>query len=662
MTNKWLIFAGTIEGRKLAEFCSEKGIPAIVCVATEYGEELVDSISGVEIQRGRLDQTQMEELIEKHSPVGVIDATHPYASVVTQNIKASCEAKNTKYYRLVRDNGGDLGVNSEMKVFEDVKSAAEYLETQSGNILLTTGIKELPVFANAITNKDRLFARVLLQEDIFTTIDECGISKKQVLCMQGPFSKAMNKATIEQTGAAFLVTKESGKAGGFMEKVQAAKEMGITCILIARPSEETGLSLEETMKVIAPECETSSGKRTVTFVGIGMGNENQLTLEAEEAFSNADCIIGADRMLEAAKRFNKPVVSMYKATEIADYILAHAEYNSFAISLSGDVGFYSGSKKLIGELKERDSSIEIKQCCGISSPMYLASKLCMSWDDMALCSIHGRNQNIVATVRKEAKTFALVSKDESVRELAKLLVKYGLGETTMHVGVDLSYDTEKITSGKTNEFVDFTMPGLCAVIIENDKYKDAVVTHGIQDEEFLRDTVPMTKEEVRSVAISKLQLKKDSIIYDVGSGSGSVSVECALQATDGWVYAIERKEEAVNLTKANSEKFGVTNITVVPGMAPDNFGDLPAPTHAFIGGSGGNMKEIIDSLRAKNENIRVVITCIALETVAECMELIKGYDTKYEDVAAVSVAKSKILGKYHMMMGQNPVYVITLQF
>lgn len=662
MTDKWLIFAGTIEGRLLAEFCSEQKIPAVVCVATEYGEELVDSIKGVEIKKGRLEEFQMEELIENISPIGVIDATHPYANVVTENIKDACKAKNAKYYRLVRDNGGEKDMSAELKTFDDIKSAAEYLETQSGNILLTTGIKELPAFSEAISNKERLFARVLLQEEVFNIIDECGLSKKQIMCMQGPFSKAMNKATIEQTNAAFLVTKESGKAGGFMEKIEAAKEMGITCILIARPGEETGLSLEETKQVIVPDYESNENKRTVAFVGIGMGNDDQLTIEAENAFENADCIIGADRMLEAVKRFGKPVISMYKAVEIANYIAAHKEFNSFAIALSGDVGFYSGSKKLIEELNAREESVEIKQCCGISSPMYLASKLCMSWDDMALCSIHGRNQNIVATVKKEPKTFVLVSKDDSVRNLAGMLKKYGLGQATMHVGVDLSYDTEKIYSGKVEEFVDFTTPGLCAVIIENDKYTDAVVTHGIQDEEFLRDTVPMTKEEVRSVAISKLQLKKDSIIYDVGSGSGSVSVECALQASDGWVYAIERKEEAVNLTKANSEKFGVTNITVVPGMAPDNFGELPAPTHAFIGGSGGNMKEIIDSLRAKNENIRVVITCIALETVAECMELIKGYETKYEDVAAVSVAKSKILGKYHMMMGQNPVYVITLQF
>ena len=662
MSDKWLIFAGTIEGRKLAEFCSERGIPAVVCVATEYGEELVESIKGVEVKKGRLEGFQMEEMMESLDPVGVIDATHPYASVVTENIKDACNAKNKKYYRLVRDNGGVKDMNAEMKVFEDVNSAAKYLETQSGNILLTTGIKELPAFSKEISNKERLFARVLLQEDVFKIIDECGLTKKQVMCMQGPFSKAMNKATIEQTNAAFLVTKESGAAGGFMEKVQAAKEMGITCILIARPNEETGLSLEETKQVIAPDYECDSNQRCVAFVGVGMGNDNQLTGEARNAFSKADCIIGADRMLESAKSFGKPSVSMYKATDIANYIMEHKEYNSFAIALSGDVGFYSGSKKLIEELKKQDENIKITQCCGISSPMYLASKLSMSWDDMALCSIHGRNQNVIATVKRNPKTFALVSKAESVRDLAKLLIKYGLGQVTMHVGVDLSYDNESITSDKAENFVEFDTPGICAVIIENDDCRDEIITHGIPDEEFLRDTVPMTKEEVRSVAVSKLQLKKDSIIYDVGSGSGSVSVECAKAASDGWVYAIERKEEAVNLTKANCEKFGVTNITVVPVMAPDNFGDLPAPTHAFIGGSGGNMKEIIDSLLEKNENIRVVITCIALETVAECMELVKGYNTKYEDIAAVSVAKSKILGKYHMMMGQNPVYVITLQF
>lgn len=235
---------------------------------------------------------------------------------------------------------------------------------------------------------------------------------------------------------------------------------------------------------------------------------------------------------------------------------------------------------------------------------------------------------------------------------------YQMDQVVLHVGQDLSYAAEQIRTGYAKELVDQEFADLCVVLMEN-PYPKRIITHGMPDEVFLRAKVPMTKSEVRSISLSRLCLTKDAIVYDVGAGTGSISIEAALQAEDGYVYAIEKKEEAVELMKENKKKFAADNLEIVEGLAPEALEDLPAPTHVFVGGSSGNLKTILELVLKKNEKARIVINCIALETVAEALDCLKTLPVTDVDIAAVSVAKSKEIGKYHMMMGQNPVYVIS---
>ena len=197
--------------------------------------------------------------------------------------------------------------------------------------------------------------------------------------------------------------------------------------------------------------------------------------------------------------------------------------------------------------------------------------------------------------------------------------------------------------------------------IENDRAFEHIVTHGMSDELFLRDKVPMTKEEVRTASVSKLHLQKNSVIYDVGAGTGSVSIEMALAATDGHVYAIEKKDTAVELLYRNKQHFGADNLTIVEGLAPGAMEDLPVPTHAFIGGSSGNLDEIVGLLLQKNPHVRIVINAITLETVQEALDVMKKYPVKDTEIVSMSVARSKSVGNYHMMMGQNPVYIFSFE-
>ncbi len=182
----------------------------------------------------------------------------------------------------------------------------------------------------------------------------------------------------------------------------------------------------------------------------------------------------------------------------------------------------------------------------------------------------------------------------------------------------------------------------------------------MKDEAFIRGKVPMTKSEVRAVALSKLELLDGGIAYDVGAGTGSVAVEMALSMKHGHVYAVEEKEEGCELIRQNKERFGLHNLTVVQGRAPEALEGLPAPDRVFIGGSRGELAEILDLVREKNPSARIVANVISLETLAVITRYLQERETEAE-VVSIQVARAKKLGAYHLMEGQNPVWLITME-
>ena len=217
-----------------------------------------------------------------------------------------------------------------------------------------------------------------------------------------------------------------------------------------------------------------------------------------------------------------------------------------------------------------------------------------------------------------------------------------------------------IQEGLVKDFTDCTYKGLCVAVFFNKNYNNNIYKN-INDEEFIRDKVPMTKEEVRSLSIIKLGLKEDSIFYDIGAGTGSISIEAALNVPEGKVFSIEKKEEAVELINKNKKKFKVDNLYVVSGKAPQVLMNLDLPTNAFIGGSSGNLKEIIEILIYKNPKIKIVINAITLETLSEVLECIKKFPLINVDITQITVAKSRQVAGLNMMTGQNPIYIITLK-
>ena len=435
--------------------------------------------------------------------------------------------------------------------------------------------------------------------------------------------------------------------------MEACQRCGVTPVIIGRPLQEEGLSLPEARVFLAKLFGLTLSQR-VSLVGIGMGAEKTLTLEGKKAFDEAELLIGAKRMTDAVQRPGQMVLHEYRSDKIVEYIKTHPQYRTVAIALSGDVGFYSGARKLMDLL---DGDVQV--ICGISSVVYFMAKIGLSWDDARIVSAHGRDCNLIALIRHNPKVFSILGTEDGVARLASRLVAYGMGDVTLYVGENLSYENEKIFHASAAELTEYRGDALSVVTACNEKALPLPAVHGICDEEFLRGKAPMTKEEVRTVSLSKLRLQEDSVCYDVGAGTGSVSVEMALRAWKGQVYAIEKKEDALALLKENRRKFATDNLEIVPGTAPEAMVELPVPTHAFIGGSSGNMNEIIRLLLDKNPGVRIVINCITLETVTEAMNAIRDFSLTDVDIVQLSAARSKSIGRYHMMMGENPIYIIS---
>lgn len=644
---KLCVFAGTTEGRELVSFLAAQPVEVTACVATEYGQTLLTPSQNVTVSAQRLNQAEMEELFARERFDLVIDATHPYADVVTQNIVDACAATQTPYQRLLRDG---VGTDTDLHFVPDADAAAELLRQTTGNILLTTGSKELSHFAQLA---DRAYARVLPMAASLQACSEAGFAPSHIIAMQGPFSQEMNEAMMRTTAARYLVTKDSGKNGGFTEKLAAARRLGVQTVVIGRPKQQQGASLQKVLQLLTERFSLRPATH-VCVVGIGMGHPDTMTVAAQKAIASADCLIGAQRMLQAVAQPHQATVCAIAPQAIVQAISEHPQYLHFAVVLSGDVGFFSGAKKLLPLLEH----CQVEILPGISSLSYLCAKQGVSYEDVAVVSLHGRNGSVVPQVRANRKVFVLVGGEDGAKQLCRSLAEAGLGSVSVHIGQRLSYPNETIVCGTAQELCEGSYDSLSAVLIEN-PHPDAIVTQGLPDEAFLRHIgekpVPMTKSEVRAVCLSKLALTRDAVCWDIGAGTGSVSVEMARLADLGHTYAIECRAEALELLHQNCEKFALPNLTIVSGLAPQACEALPAPTHVFVGGSSGNLRAIVELVWKKNPHAHVVATAIALQTVAELTAL------HPRQIVCLNVSRGQKAGAYQLMTANNPVYIFTLE-
>ena len=712
-----VIFGGTTEGRLLSERLSEAGRAHVVCVAGKYGEELLAETDFARIRTGRMDE---EEMLRFFAAEGmgeddlILDATHPYATQVTENIRKAAEKTGATYVRIIRERG--MHPLRDVSCYADIAACARELGKKlggeerggeergsdanggkvsgsgaRGNILLTTGSKELAAYCAEVPEavRKRTYVRILPSEESLAICRKEGIAADHIIAMQGPFSEELNRALFRQYKIRHLVTKESGKAGGFEEKIKAAENENVKVHLIERPASEEGMTVEEVWERFfgaeaempgsgaLPGTDAEASDRgalpatdaeashqgmlpLLTLAGIGMGAEEGMTLAVRDTIEEADVVFGAGRLVRDLK---VPVkYEMYRAGEIIP-VLEAVRPKKAVVLFSGDTGFYSGANEAARAFRKWRSGLRIRILPGISSVAFLAAKLGESYEDAVITSLHGRNSaaDVAELMRKVScaeKTFVLLSGGSDVPLIADAMLRAGI-YGRIFAGANLSYPGEQIDSISVEEAMTYTADGPVTLMIRNLHPARRPLLLLRRDEDFERDGVPMTKECIRHESLIRLGLKENDLLFDIGGGTGSVGIEAASMHPSVQVKIFEKNPKAVELIRRNAAKNGVSFVTVLEGEASELLRGMEKPDCVFIGGSGGKLKEMLEILHRKGRGIRFVITAVSLETLGEVTDLLRTYDIADERIIQLAVTNVERIGRHRMMRANNPVFIIS---
>ena len=396
----------------------------------------------------------------------------------------------------------------------------------------------------------------------------------------------------------------------------------------------------------------------VTLIGMGPGDPSALTGGALTALERADVLIGSRRLVEGcalapeARRFFPT-----KSAEIVE-ILAGGPWERPCVLYSGDTGFHSGTRTLLPLVEERGISWRVLP--GVSSMQYFAAQLGRPWQEWQVVSAHGLACDPVGEVlaARGRPVFFLTGGAGGAAALCRRLAQAGLGSLTAAVGEALSYPEERIVEAQVWELAEQEFSTLSVLLVDGAAPVWPVRSQGIDDGAFLRGEVPMTKQEVRAAALAKLEVRDGAVYWDVGAGTGAVSVELALLAPRSQVYAVEYKGEACALIRANRERFGAWNMTLVQGRAPEALAGLPAPDVVFIGGTGGGMAGVVDAALARSPSARICISAIALETLSAAAAALPAHGLAAQ-VTQIAVSRTRPAGGLHLLMANNPVFLVT---
>lgn len=392
-------------------------------------------------------------------------------------------------------------------------------------------------------------------------------------------------------------------------------------------------------------------KRRFTILGAGMGQPEHLTGEARAALCAADLALSTPRLARSLSAL-RPVTACATG-EVAQTAIA-AALPHVAIVVSGDTGFFSLTRSIADSLRAHG---EVSILCGQSSMQYFCARLGTAYDDAAAVSLHGRPGSLVGAVSYHKKVFALTGGAQNAQALCRALTEAGLGFVRVARGENLGAPDETIVTGTAAELAALPCGSLAVLLLENDRAADA--RRALRDTDFVRGETPMTKQEVRWTAVNLLDVRETDVVYDVGAGTGSVAIELARHAARGTVYAVERKPEGLRLIEENRVKLGAYNVVPVNGRAPEALAALPAPDAVFIGGSGGELPEILRQIREKNPAVRVCVSAIALETLALAQESFKTMGFCNSAVCQIAAARGRRVGAYTMMTANNPVFLLT---
>lgn|GEM_PF-19311 len=707
---KVFLFSGTEEGKRLARRLGAAGIETTVAVSEEYGTVIPEEPGKevpVELIHRDIDEAEMVSFIRSVDPGIVVDATHPYALEASRRVRNAAEQAGIPYIRMKRRSKD--APDRKVFLFSESKDVVTALEKTSGNVLITTGADSLKEYAEREGLKDRLYVRIPPEDRSIEICDSLGIPRERIIAMKGPFSKEINRATFLNYEIRHLVTKQSDRSGNFVEKVFAAQETETAVYVLGMPQED-GIPYGEVLDRLG-ELFSIELRDTVTInvslVGVGPGNTDCMTAEAERAIREADVLFGTSKLPETF-RSGKQVYPYVRGEEILprlEQLLWEARQGDphvrAAVLLPGDTGFHSGSMGLIFYLTNwrrrmllSDTGridMRIRTYPGISPVQLMAARLQDHWDHAFVGDLSGEEttlQEVFERLPYEKRTYLLATGVEDVEQLRKWVLEKDPERErySLYAGYQLSMREERIFADEgqrpgigaedaiCDPFPDILPEGAYTIMIRNcapaseDGGEEVQVLTGLSNDEFLREKeIPLILEEVRTIALSKLRITEPAVVYDIGSNSGSISVELGRLLKNSKIYAIEKEKERADLVRRNIKHLSAHSVTVVEGEAPDILEELPAPTHLLVEGAEGGLFRILQTVFNRSPGARAVVLADTLELKSELAQLLSGsipteYTILEPEYIELNVSHNRKLGRHHAMKADNPVAILAFRF
>ena len=392
------------------------------------------------------------------------------------------------------------------------------------------------------------------------------------------------------------------------------------------------------------------------LVGAGIEGWEGFSTTALEIIAKTDVLIGHQRHLDIFPDYAGEKMPLGALPELLEFL--KQTDRKVAILASGDPNFFGISRFLLRNLpKER-----IAIFANVTSMQYAFARIKEPWDDAIFVSVHGRGMHVaVDKIIAAQKACVLTDKVNTPAAIAREMIERGAEGYEAWLCEDLGLASEKFTRTDVRGLLELPTSDLNILILIR-TYEPNLVQYpliGIADDEFQTVKKLITKQEVRAVTLAKLQLQDDLVLWDIGAGSCSVSIEASNLMPNGRIFALERNPLCFGHITENLKKFCTRNVKFVEAYAPEGLEDLPDPDRVFIGGAGGQLEEIIEHVdrRLKPEGL-IVLNAVTLDTLGKAVEYLEdhGYDV---EATCVNISRTRKLTEYKLFEAQNPVYIIT---
>jgi|GEM_PF-1191469 len=641
---KLMVFVGTADGVEFIKKCLSDD-RFLMDVYTYGGyEKYIKPSASVELHTEAEDPVTLAADMSRLSPFMVIDALPDSEYEISKGILLAANATASAYIKLLDRQKEPSEFSIEV---ENAEKAVRAVNLSKGNVLLTTGLKDIEKYGEISSLNSRVFIKLPPEKPTLAKAARAGFTRANIIPDSSSLTETGLSEICEKHKIKYIITADN--APDLNVKRAVSSVLNITLLEVSSRSTPV-YTLEQAFSAVTE----GSLKKNISVVGIGPGAAEYMSLAAANAIKEATLIIGSEENVKGLDIEGKTVRFMDDVNKIAEFLLSES-FSDACVVFPGDLCLCSDGGVLTDILTENDITVNVIQ--GLSEASYLASRININMSGCKAVRAREPLSETISEIRESANIF--VYPDVSVNKLMNVLLEEKMNYLRVCVGMNLSYKNEKIVGGNPSDLVNYKFNSPALVYIENDRAGRELLL-GISDRELvLSEYVSALPSEVRSVILSKLSLKSGGNCYDIGAGTGALAVEIASLISEGTVYVLEHNTSALNAVYANIHKFPVKNVLVCEGNALESIEPLPPAASVYIGEIKEDLSRLLRAIAKKSEKTRFVAATAIPEELLTVLKAFEENGMENTSITHISLSKGKKAGEKTILTPETPVYIIS---